>query len=557
VPVILVVDDELPVLEALASDLRARFGGAYSVAAAPSAATALELLTAIRQRGAEIALALADVDLGESGGIELLARVHEDHPDARRVLLVERNYRTTSPSVHAMAQGQIDYHLTKPWLTEATLYPAIAEFLAEWAQRTRRAPFAWFRVVGGNDARSVELRDALRRSGLPFRSYDAQSDKGRQLLAKCGNSGCRLPVVVRYDGLVLEDPSQAQIIEAYGASTVVDHDRCDLAIVGAGPAGLAAAIYAASEGLETTVLESGTSGGQAGASALIRNYPGFPHGVGGGTLAHRVCEQAWLLGANMTFATEVVALESRGGDRVLRLASGQEIAARAVLVATGVRWRRLDVPRVERLLGAGVFYGAAMDEAQAMEGEDVYVVGGANSAGQAAVHLARYARRVTLLIRGRSPETTMSAYLIRQLSALPNVELRLGTRIVDAQGDERLEGLVLEYEGEHLTVPAAALFVLIGGDANTEWLRDAIALDGGRLVLTGHDLALHGIEPPDGRAPLPLETSVPGVFAAGDVRHGSIKRIASAVGEGAAAIHIVHEYLSVTSTSHAELPAPA
>ena len=542
-PVILVVDDDPNVLDGLAGDLRARFGGGYAVETAQSSAAAIELLQRLSGDGAEVAVALADVGLSEVSGTELLAKVHAAYPEAKRVLLVERNYRTTSPSVPAMARGQIDYHLTKPWLTETSLYPAMSEFLADWA-KTSRAPFEWFRVVGGVDARSTELGDVLRRFGLPFRSYDAESEEGKRLLAEAGAEGSRLPVVVRYDGQVLIDPSPGDIIEAFGANTHVDVDRVDVAIVGAGPAGLAAAIYAASEGLETAVVEGSTSGGQAGGSALIRNYPGFPHGIGGGMLAIRACEQAWLFGANLAFANEVTSLEARGSERVLRLASGKEIVARAVVVATGVRWRRLDVPGLDELVGAGVFYGAAATEAQGMEGEHVFVVGGANSAGQAAAHLARYAEKVTMLVRADSLALGMSAYLEQQLVAAPNVEVRLRTRVAAVHGSERLEELVLETDGHRETVPASALFVVIGGTPNTEWLSGTVALDESGFVLTGRDLTRHGLETTDERPPLPLETSIPGVFAAGDVRHGSIKRVASAVGEGSSSIHVVHEYLA-------------
>jgi thioredoxin reductase (NADPH) len=545
-PFVLVVDDDAYIADRLAADLGSRFGGDYRIETATGAGPAIELVERLRADGDELAIAMADFDLDGVPGLDLLARVHAVYPHAKRVLLVERNYRATSPSVQAMALGQIDYHLIKPWAAEATLYPAASEMLASWVS-ARRAPFAWFRVVGGRDERSAAVREEMRRLGLAFRFLDPASEAARELFADTGADPGRLPLVVAYDGSVLVDPTRADLMEAFGANTRIEVESCDLAVVGAGPAGLAAAIYAASEGLETVVVESDTSGGQAGSSALIRNYPGFPHGIGGGTLMHRACEQAWLFGANLVFATGATGVSVRGDDRVVELAGGREVRARAVVLATGVRWRRLGVERLEKLVGAGVFYGAAASDGQGLEGQHVYVVGGANSAAQASVHLSRYAERVTMLVRGDSLAGGMSAYLEQQIESMRNVDVRLSTRIVDATGDDRLEGLVLDSGGRAETVPASAVFLMIGGEPNTEWLRGAVALDDHGFVLTGRDLAQHGIELPGGRPPLMLETSVPGVFAAGDVRHGSIKRVASAVGEGAIAVKASHDYLETAA----------
>jgi thioredoxin reductase (NADPH) len=343
-------------------------------------------------------------------------------------------------------------------------------------------------------------------------------------------------------------PTLAQLIAATGGSVSSDVWECDVVIAGAGPAGLAAAVYAASEGLETVVLEETVSGGQAGSSPMIRNYPGFPHGVSGHDLTRRACEQAWMFGAHMVFSQPAVGLERRGSDRILYLCDGRQVTARTVILATGIAWRRLGVPRVESLLGSGVFYGSAGTEAPAMEGRSVFVVGAGNSAGQAALHLARYARQVTIVVRADNLARSMSDYLLREIEATPNIMVRLNTEISDSHGADRLEGLVLrdKLRDRIEEVPAAALFVLIGGEPRTQWLEDSIQLEHG-FIMTGRDVVLDGSLPaawPLDRAPLPLETSMPGVFAAGDARYRSLKRVAAAVGDGAAAVRLAHEYLT-------------
>jgi thioredoxin reductase (NADPH) len=362
-------------------------------------------------------------------------------------------------------------------------------------------------------------------------------------------------VVIRYDGQVSVDPSLPDLAQAIGVNVKNDLDTCDVAIVGAGPAGLTAAVYAASEGLETVLLELAVSGGQAGTSPLIRNYPGFPHGIEGGLLMERTCEQAWLMGAHIVCAQQAVALERHGDERVIRLRDQTEVRARAVVIATGIDWRRLGIPRVEALLGAGVFYGAAVSESRAMRDQDVFVVGAGNSAGQAALHLAKHARTVTLLVRGDSVAKSMSSYLVNAIESTPNIRTRLRTEIIDAAGRETLESLVLTDRATAAieAVPASALFIMIGGEPHTEWLPDEIARDARGYILTGRNV----IEQPEptwelDREPLTLETSMPGVFAAGDVRQDSIKRVASAVGDGATAIRLVHEHLR---TRAAELAA--
>jgi len=386
----------------------------------------------------------------------------------------------------------------------------------------------------------------MTRFSMPFGCYAIESEGGQRLLHDAGLDATRLPVVIRYDGQVMIDPSLPDLARAIGVSVKNDIDTCEVAIVGAGPAGLTAAVYAASEGLETVLLELGVSGGQAGTSPLIRNYPGFPHGINGGVLMERTCEQAWLMGAHIVFAQQAVAIERRGEDRVVRLLDGTELRARTVVIATGIEWRRLGVPRLEELVGSGVFYGAAVSESRAMGDQDVFVVGAGNSAGQAVLHLAKHARAVTLLVRGESFAKSMSSYLVRAIESTPNVVVRHRTEVVDGTGDGQLETITLADRANDTVeeVSADALFIMIGGEPHTQWLPDQIARDAHGYLITGRDL----LEQPGGhwehdREPLTLETSMPGVFAAGDVRQDSIKRVASAVGEGATVVRLVHEHL--------------
>jgi thioredoxin reductase (NADPH) len=390
------------------------------------------------------------------------------------------------------------------------------------------------------------LRDVMTRFSMPFGFYAVESEAGRRLLDEAGLDATRLPVVIRYDGPVMIDPGLPELARAIGAQVSNDIDTCELAIIGAGPAGLTAAVYAASEGLETVMLELAVSRGQAGASPMIRNYPGFPHGIDGETLMQRTCEQAWLMGAHIVFAQQAVGLERDGDDRIVQLRDGSELRARAVLITTGVKWRRLGVPAIEALIGAGVFYGAAVSESRAMQDQNVFLIGAGNSAGQAALHLAKYAATVTLLARGENLAKSMSSYLIRAIQATPNITVRLGTEVIDGDGGDALEYLQLaeHTDGTVQEVAADALFIMIGGQPHTQWLPSKIARDSGGYLLTGRDILKQpGAQWNAGREPLPLETSMPGVFAAGDARHASITRVASAVGDGATAVRLVHEYL--------------
>jgi thioredoxin reductase (NADPH) len=547
-PVLFVIDDDVGVVRALRDDLSRRFGEDFRVIGESSAAAGLATLRALAGSGVPVALLIVDHDMGEMPGVDFLARAHKMHPLAKRVLLVERDYSARSPVVQAMMLGEADYHFTKPWTLEQDLYRMVSEFLAEWA-KDRQAGFELFHVVGEPQDRGThELGELLTRFNVPYDFYTADSEQGRRLIERGGLDGSRLPVMIRHDDYIVVQPTLDQIITAIGGSTHQDLDECDVVVVGAGPAGLTAAVYAASEGLLTAVLEATVSGGQAGSSPMIRNYPGFPHGISGHELTRRTCEQAWMFGAHLVFAQRVVGLETRDGRHVVRVADGRQIAARAVIVATGITWRRLGVPRLEALVGSGVFYGVAGSETQAMEGRDVFVVGAGNSAGQSALHLARYARQVTMLVRGHSLARSMSEYLIREIEATPNVAVCLRTEVTDAHGEDYLEALTLcdRRHGRARRVPAAALFVLIGGEPRTRWLPETIQLDDGGYILTGRDVVRDGSHPgrwPLDRAPGPLETSLPGVFAAGDARDRSMKRVASAVGDGATAVRLVHEYL--------------
>ena len=541
-PALFVVDHDPNSLGLLLFDLSRWFGNDFIVRGEASSEAALAVLREMDDANEPVALLLVD-----DAASDFLASAHELHPAAKRVLLVDRDYTTTSPVVQAMTLGRADFHIVRPWADHEAVHNAMSEFLSAWTSE-QEPNFEEFRIVAAEgDSRAVQLRDVMTRFSMPFGIYGVESDAGRRLLDEAGVDPTRLPVVIRYDGQVIIDPDLPDLARAIGVNVKSDVDTCEVAIVGAGPAGLTAAVYAASEGLETVVLERAVSGGQAGTSPLIRNYPGFPHGISGGILMERTCEQAWLMGAHIVFAQQAVALERSGGDRVVRLLDGTEVRAGAVVIATGVEWRRLGVPRLEALVGSGVFYGAAVSETRAMQDQDVFIVGAGNSAGQASLHLARHARTVTLLARGDTLAKSMSSYLVRAIESTPNVLVRQRTEVVDGAGDGTLNRITLA-DHHHDTieeVPAAALFVMIGGEPHTEWLPEDIVHDPQGYLLTGRGLLEHPeVRWEQDREPLPLETSMPGVFAAGDVRQGSIKRVASGVGEGATVVRLVHDHLT-------------
>ena len=486
----------------------------------------------------------------EMAGIDYLERAHELYPHARRVLLIPLGNRSASkPILHAISLGRADRYATKSSrLPDEQFHRLITEILYEW-QRQQRTQEVVVTVVGEQWApRSYELRDLLERSGLPYRFHAADSDEGQVTLQSVGLEQGPLPVLIRFDGQVLVSPSNEDVAVALGARHSSEAGVFDLAIVGAGPAGLSAGVYGASEGLRTIVVDRDTIGGQAGSSSLIRNFLGFPLGISGAELTNRALDQAWSFGAETSVLRVATDLRAEGNERILVFADGTQVASRTVVLAMGANYQRLGIPNLEALVGAGVFYGGGITEAQAMVGQQVFVAGGGNSAGQAAVHLAKYAAHVTMLVRGSSLAASMSDYLVQEIAVADNIEVRLRTQIVDGHGRRRLESLVLQDVASETTetVAATALFVLIGAQPRTAWLPKSILCDPRGFILTGADLDAGSDQ--DGttaslRPPLLLETSMPGVFAAGDVRHGSIKRVAAAVGEGGIAIQSVHQYL--------------
>ncbi len=545
-PVILVADDDRESLASLVDALTRRYGADYRVASHDSARAALEDLERSRALGESVALIIADQWMPGIEGIDLLGRAHKIHPAAQRALLVDWGDSSAAPTIlEACASGQLENYIRRPWFPpEVHLYPAIGQFLADWT-RAHGPRLELLQVIGDEPSRRTrEVREFLDRSRIPHGFSAAGSEAGRAALEEVSLDSSRLPVLVLLDGRILIDPSNAEISDALGATNLEERE-CDLAIVGAGPAGLAAAVYGASEGLLTIVVEREAVGGQAAASSLIRNYLGFPRGISGGELAQRAYEQAWLFGTKFVFAREGLKLRASGQSRILTLSDGIEITARAVILATGARYRRLDVPEAERLTGSGIFY-ATPGDARVLKGREIFVAGGGNAAGQAVVFLSGGARKVTLLVRADSLEKGMSDYLIQLIRRLPNVEVRLRTQVVGAAGEHTLKRLTLKDEAsaETETVAAAALFVLIGADPHTEWLAGTLQRDPHGFILTGPGVrraeALWNLD----RPPTRLETSIPGVYAAGDVRRGSIKRVASAVGEGAVAVQYVHEYLA-------------
>ncbi|WP_079125370.1 FAD-dependent oxidoreductase [Streptomyces lushanensis] len=546
-PTILTVDDDPAVSRAVARDIRRRYGDRYRVVRAVSGAEALEALHEIKLRGDRLAVMLADYRMPKMNGIEFLEEAMDLFPLARRVLLTA--YADTGAAIDAINVVDLDHYLLKPWNPpEEHLYPVIDSLLDAWAA-TPDPTATETRVVGHRwSAPSFAVRDFLARNLVPYRWLRADEPEGARLLAAAGVTAAEVPLVVTADGTSLVAPAEKELAAHVGLSTMPTADFYDLVVVGGGPAGLGAAVYGASEGLRTVLVEREATGGQAGQSSRIDNYLGFPDGVSGSQLTGRARRQALKFGAEILSAREVVALEAAGSGRVLRFGGGASITAHTVVLATGVSYRMLAAPSLEPFTGAGVFYGSAVTEAPTCSGDEVYMVGGANSAGQAALHFSRYAKRVHMLIRGADLTRSMSTYLLDQIGAIDNIVIHPWTEVIGGKGDGHLEQLTLRdaRSGAVDTVATSWLFVFIGAEPRTEWLDGVVARDERGFVLTGPDLTADGVRPAGWslpRDPYHLETSVPGVFAAGDVRAASLKRVASAVGDGAMAISLVHRYL--------------
>jgi thioredoxin reductase (NADPH) len=546
-PVLLTVDDDPGVSRAVARDLRRRYGEDYRIVRADSARDALEALREIKLRGQPVAAMLADYRMPEVNGIEFLEQAMDLFPRARRALLTA--YADTDAAIQAINVVDVDHYLLKPWdPPEEKLYPVVDALLEAW-QATGDGAVEQTKIVGHRwSAPSYRARDFLARNAVPYRWYSVDEPEGRRLLEAAGASVHDVPLVITADGQSLRDPSDAEIASAVGLSTDPAKEFYDLVVVGAGPAGLGAAVYGASEGLRTVLVERSASGGQAGQSSRIENYLGFPDGVSGAQLTDRATRQAQKFGAESLTTREVVGLEQRGSARVVCFGDGSEIAAHSVVLATGVAYRSLDAPGVTELTGRGVYYGSAMTEAEECAAQDVYIVGGANSAGQSAVFFSKHAKRVVLVVRGESLQRSMSQYLIQQLEEIDNIIVQPFTEVVEAHGEKHLERLTLcdTRDGSTDVVDCEHMFVFIGAAPCTDWLDGVVARDERGFVRTGPDLLVDGKRPtgwPLDRDPYYLETSVPGVFVAGDVRAESVKRVASAVGEGAMAVTLVHRYL--------------
>ena len=541
------VDDDPSVSRAVARDLRRRYGQDHQVVRAASGAEALEALREIKLRGGRVAVMLADYRMPEMSGIEFLEAAMDLFPRARRALLTA--YADTDAAIAAINLVDVDYYLLKPWEPpEEKLYPIVDAMLEAYTGQPD-VEMAETKLIGHRwSAPSFAARDFLARNAVPYRWIAADEPEGGRLLQAAGLSAQTLPVVITADGGTLLAPSTTELATAVGLSTTPATNFYDLVVVGGGPAGLGAAVYGASEGLRTLLVERQATGGQAGQSSRIENYLGFPDGVSGAQLTDRARRQAVRFGAEILTTRDVTGLEARGPARLVSFGDGTEVAAHAVIIATGVSYRDLDAPGVAELSGRGVYYGSAATEAAACADADVFIVGGANSAGQAATFFSRYAKSVTLVVRGDSLERGMSHYLIEQLQALDNVSMRLCTVVDQAHGDEHLESLSLRHlpSGATEQVQASHVFVFIGAQPRTDWLAGVLGRDQRGFLLTGPDLLVDGQRPPGwlaDRDPWPLEASVPGVFVAGDVRADSVKRVASAVGEGAMAVTLAHRYL--------------
>lgn len=564
-PVILTVDDDPQVLRSVERDLRGKYGNEFRVLRADSGATALEILKQLKLRNEPPAFFLVDQRMPNMTGVEFLEQAMVIFPDAKRVLLTA--YADTDAAIRSINKAKIDFYLMKPWdPPEQNLFPVVDDLLDDW-MASFRPPFEGIRLIGLFwSPKSHETKDFLARNGVPYQWLDVESDQeARRIVdyirskdsanANTTSTTIRLPILLFQDGSYLMEPTNAQIAEKIGLRTRAQMPFYDLIIVGAGPSGLAAAVYGASEGLHTLLIEREAPGGQAGLSSNIENYLGFPTGLTGANLARRAVAQAARFGAEILTPQEATGIRIDDPYRFVKLNNGTEISCHTLLIATGVSYRKLEVPGVERLNGSGVYYGAAMTQALSCRDEDVYMIGGANSAGQAAIYFSKYARKVTMLVRADSLSKDMSQYLADQILKTENIKVWLNSSVVEVKGENKLEAITVRnsISGESGTVPAFALFIFIGAQPHTDWLSDTVKRDANGFILTGPDLMIDdgqnnsNSNRPKGwnleRQPFLLETNIPGIFAAGDVRSGSVKRVASGVGEGSIAIQFVHQYL--------------
>lgn len=547
-PVIFCVDDETEVLNAVARDLRKHLGGDYRIMKASSGAETLDAVRELKSRDQAVALFLVDQRMPVMSGTELLVEAAKLYPDARKVLLTA--YADTEAAIESINTVGLDHYLMKPWdPPEELLYPVLEDTLADW-HSSAHIPYDGVRVAGAQwSARSHEIKEFLARNGVPYRWLDIEADAtARELVGAVGEGSQRLPVVFLPGGQVLIAPERAELADALGMRRQAQRRFYDLVVVGAGPAGLAAAVYGSCEGLKTILLDKEATGGQAGTSSRIENYLGFPKGISGADLARRATAQAQRLGTEILVPQEVTGLRVEDPYRIVTLTDGSELSCYAVILAMGVAVRRLELPGIDRFTGVGVFYGAALTEAASSRGKQVFLIGGANSAGQGAMFFSRYASKVTMLVRGDGLQKSMSQYLIEQIADTPNIEVVTHTLVAEVKGEERLETLVLEDSrgGERREVPGEALFIFIGAAPLSGSIGDLVQRDDGGYIVTGDALRKDGRWPRSWtveRPPMPLETSVPGVFASGDVRAGSSKRVAAAVGEGSVAVQLVHRYL--------------
>ena len=554
-PVILTVDDDADVLRAIERDLRQHYSDRYRILRAESGIAALDLLRRLKQRNDSVALLLVDHRMPEMNGVETLLEAIKLYPNSKRVLLTA--YADTEAAIKAINAVQLNHYLLKPWdPPEQHLYPVLDDLLDDWSADFH-PPFEGVRVLGTRwSPKSYDVRDFLARNQVPYQWLDADAadrePEVKRLLESLKQEELKLPLVWFPDGSFLPEPNSQQIAEKLGLRTRAGLEFYDLAILGGGPAGLAAAVYGASEGLKTVMVEQEAPGGQAGLSSRIENYLGFPSGLSGADLARRAVTQARRFGVEIVSPQEAMGVRVNGPYRYVRLRDGNELSCHALLLAMGVQWRKLDIPGVERLQGAGVYYGGGSTEAISCRDEDVYIVGGANSAGQAAMFFSRYARRVVMVVRGESLAASMSQYLIDQIKETGTIHVEYSSRVTEVHGETRLESISIKCDqtGDVSQVPAAALFIFIGAEPRTGWLDGTVERDARGFILTGPDLMRDGKRPKGWtleRSPGLLETNVPGIFAVGDVRYGSIKRVASSVGEGSIAIQFVHQYLSKVS----------